>query len=306
MAGRNFMFDRGLRRIHRLPVPVLSVGNLSVGGTGKTPLVMWLVALLQGGGFVPGVLARGYRRAPGEALNDEGKLLASHFKALPQVQDPDRVRGGKRLMEQGVDVIVLDDGFQHRRLHRDLDIVCLDAARPFCDGILLPAGDLREPPTALKRAQMAILTRASAISSGELTRQMETVRRSGGDAMVIHAADHVPVALVQEPSKTRLPLSFLRGARVLLLSGIGNPASFEASVRSLGAIVVRHVRQADHHHHTATEVGNLAVEAEDRDLVLVTTEKDDVKLAPLGVSRLVLQIELRFLSRAPTLSELLP
>src|SRR5690606_22578410 len=144
-ALRAAAYDRGLLRVERLDVPVVSVGNLTVGGTGKTPLVAWLVERARRAGRRPGVLARGYGRPEGATLNDEGELLAARFADLPQVQDPDRVAGGRRLCATpAVDLVILDDGFQHRRLYRDLDLVCVDAKEPFAGGLQLPAGDLRE------------------------------------------------------------------------------------------------------------------------------------------------------------------
>ena len=141
---RNAAYYRGAAATHRLDVPVVSVGNLTVGGTGKTPLVVWLVERALAAGRRPGVLARGYGRVKGAALHYEGMLLAGRFPGLPQVQDPDRVAGGRRLLARGdVDVVILDDGFQHRRLARDTDLVCVDARAPFANGLLLPAGDLR-------------------------------------------------------------------------------------------------------------------------------------------------------------------
>src|SRR5690606_2019149 len=127
-VARNAAFDRGLRRARRLPVRVVSIGNLTAGGTGKTPLVVWVCERARALGLVPGVLARGYGRAPGARLNDEGELLAARLPGLPQEQDADRVLAGRRLLARHpVDVVVLDDGFQHRRLERDRDVVCLDA-----------------------------------------------------------------------------------------------------------------------------------------------------------------------------------
>ncbi len=299
MRLRNFAFDRGLRRVYRLPVPVWSVGNLTVGGTGKTPLVAWLVEQLRAAGRRPGVLARGYRRPPGALLNDEGRMLAARFPDLPQEQDPDRVRGGERLVARGVDIVVLDDGFQHRRLHRDRDIVCVDAARPFANGWLLPAGDLREPPSGLRRAQIVVLTRAGALTPDELARSVARVRDVAGPGAAVHAADHAPVALLSRPDDHELPLAMLRGLRVVLLSAIGQPRAFEATVGALGAIVVRHVVRRDHHAHTEAELASIAVDLVDRDLVLVTTEKDDAKLAGSQVPRLVLRIAMRFVGAAP-------
>jgi tetraacyldisaccharide 4'-kinase len=162
VAGvRNWLFDARLRKVHRLPVPVVSIGNLTVGGTGKTPAVAWLCALAKAHGKRPGVLARGYGRAPGARLNDEGELLQRRMPWLLQEQDPDRVAAGARLVGKGADFVVLDDGFQHRRLHRDLDVVCVDATLPFGNGLCLPAGDLREFRSGLRRAGMVLLTRAA-------------------------------------------------------------------------------------------------------------------------------------------------
>src|SRR5262249_33431092 len=155
---RNAAFDRGWRRVHRLPVTVVSVGNLTVGGTGKTPTVAWLCALAAARGRRPGVLARGYGRAPGALLNDEGEMLAGAGPGRRTERAPDRAAAGRRLLTRGADFVVLDDGFQHRRLHRDVDLVCLDARLPFGIGRCLPAGELREQPAGLQRADAVIPT----------------------------------------------------------------------------------------------------------------------------------------------------
>src|SRR5262249_14997671 len=162
-AWRNAAFDRGARAVQRLPVTVVSVGNLTVGGTGKTPAVVWLCALAAARGRRPGVLARGYGRAPGARLNDEGEMLARALPGLLQDQAPARAAAGRRLLALGADFVVLDDGFQHRRLHRDVDLVCLDARLPFGNGRCLPAGELRERPDGLRRADAVILTRADGL-----------------------------------------------------------------------------------------------------------------------------------------------
>ncbi len=295
---RNALFDAGWRRIGRLPVPVISVGNLSVGGTGKTPLVLWLVEALAGAGHRPGVLARGYGRAPGAALNDEGMLLAGRHPELLQVQNPDRVAGGQRLVELGADVVVLDDGFQHRRLHRDCDLVCADAAAPFADRRLLPAGDLREPARALTRADAVVLTRAAGLDEGRRAAARIAVQRAAGRELQVFYTEHRARDVLARPSDEVLPLSALRGRRVALLSAIARPQSFEASVAALGAEIVLRERCRDHHRFTAAELSAVRARVEERDCVLVVTEKDDPKL-PIDLPRWVLRIDLAFDGESP-------
>ena len=152
--GHRLCYRLGLCRRERLPVPVVSVGNLTVGGVGKTPFVEWLAADLLGQGLRPVVLARGYGRRPGEALNDEGQWLVQRLPGLPVVQNSQRAAEARRFLEQDrCDVFLLDDGFQHEPLARDLDLVLLDGTRPFGHGHLLPRGLLREPLSALRRAR---------------------------------------------------------------------------------------------------------------------------------------------------------
>ena len=131
VCARNSLYDAGRLRAHHAGVPVISVGNLSTGGTGKPPFVIWLVEALRSAGSNPGILSRGWGRAEGATWNDEGALLSERFTDLPQVQRGDRVAGAAELETLGADVIVLDDGFQHRRLARDLDVVLIDTTRPW-------------------------------------------------------------------------------------------------------------------------------------------------------------------------------
>jgi tetraacyldisaccharide 4'-kinase len=295
---RNWLFDSGIRTVHRVDVPVVSVGNIAAGGTGKTPLVVWLVQRALHAGKRPGVLARGYGRAPGEALNDEGKLLARRFPGLDQVQDPDRVEGARQLVEMGVDLIIVDDGFQHRRLHRDWDLVCLDTVAPFAGG-LLPVGYLREYPKALRRADALVLTRAGGIGAAAIEERRQKLGAFVGTEASVFVSDHVAARLREMPSGVELPLDALDGKRVVLLSGIARPSSFAETAVELGAEVVEQVRRRDHHLHTGQELRQVAALAERAGATLVTTEKDDVKLTDCAVPRLVLELELQFFDAGP-------
>ncbi|MBX3464576.1 MAG: tetraacyldisaccharide 4'-kinase [Planctomycetes bacterium] len=303
-AARNWTFDSGLRAVHRLPVPVVSIGNLTVGGTGKTPAVAYVAGLAHARGRRPGVLARGYGRAAGQALNDEGAMLQRRLPWLLQQQDPDRVAAGARLVAAGADFVVLDDGFQHRRLHRDLDVVCLDAVRPFGNGLCLPAGDLREFRSGLARAGMLLLTRAGGLDAEQIAARTDRLRAiARRPDLAVHACEHGPSDLVAAPRGEVLPLEALRGRRVVLLSAIARPASFRATVEALGAEVRGDHRHRDHHRFRAAELAAAAAAARAADAWLLTTEKDDARLGDSELPRHVLRIELRFVGPAPAAAE---
>ncbi len=304
-AVRNWTFDAGLRTVHRLPVPVVSIGNLTVGGTGKTPTVAFLCGLARASGRKPGVLARGYGRAAGAALNDEGTMLQQRLPWLLQEQDPDRVSAGQRLVQKGADYVVLDDGLQHRRLHRDLDVVCLDAELPFGNGYCLPAGDLREFRSGLRRAGLVLLTRAAGLSAVQFAARVERIHAISGRAVAVHACEHEPSDVVRQPDGVVLPLAELRGRRAVLLSAIARPASFRATVAGFGVEIVREFRHRDHHRFTTAEVVAAAKAATDAGALLLTTEKDDARLTAFDVVRHVLRIELRFRDAPPAAREFL-
>ena len=264
---------------------------------------MWLVEMAQGLGREVGVLARGYGRAEGAELNDEGAMLAARFPGLRQVQDPDRVRGGRRLVEQGADLIVLDDGFQHRRLHRDRELVCVDARAPLSAAALLPAGRLREPVSGLRRAHVVVLTRAEGLAPADVEELRRQLRAVGGAHLMIYAAEHAPRDVLAMPSGEVLSTDAVRGRRVGLLSAIASPEAFEHTLASLGAEVAWHVRRRDHHHFSAAEVEEVATRARGDDVVLIVTEKDAPKLAGFDVELWVLRVDLRFLGGQPTAAE---
>lgn len=299
------LHDRGWLPRARVDAPVVCAGNISAGGTGKTPLVAWLVRALERRGRRPGIVSRGY--GGGGGANDEALLLAELLPGVPHVQDVDRHAGALELVRRGADAIVMDDGFQHRRLARDLDLVLVDATRPWglpagADGepvrALLPRGLLRESPRALARANALVLTRVDQVDAarlqalhGELERIAPGVPRA--------EARHAPVALLAADG-TREPLERLRGAAVVLVSAIGNPAAFEATARALGARIVEHRRFPDHHRYAPSEVADLRERAE-----VLCTHKDLVKLRALLPHARALAIELEFRSSIAVLEALL-
>ena len=275
---RNARYDRdGFCRT--LPVPVLSVGNLTVGGTGKTPLVIDLVRRVRRLGLRPVVVSRGYAAACGEP-NDEERLIRRQAAGVPCIADADRVAAARvahRMFD--ADVVILDDGFQHRRLGRVLDVVVVDATCPFGHDHLLPRGLLREPVASLRRAHAVVLTRCEQVSQAECSTIARRLRELAGSAVHVKCrtrvigVERLDGTVFQEP---------LRGKRAFLFAGIGRPGAFAATVRGMGVNVIGHRWFTDHHRYRRREMKRLlcASRLPACDVVL-TTEKDAVKLAPL-------------------------
>jgi len=297
---RNQFYGRGLLPVTRLDVPVVSIGNLSVGGTGKSPMALLLARRFRARGWKPGLLSRGYgSKGEGESIshNDEAMELAGRDPGLAHAQDPDRVAAGRRLEAEGVDVLILDDGFQHRRLARDLDLVLLDASRPW--GLpapvagggpvraLLPRGFLREFPGSLARADAIILTRSDQIAAAALTALLDEVDGLAPGVPVL-IARHAPTLLRPLGGGDGVPVSMLAGREVDLISGIGNPEAFEETVRSLGARIRQHLVFPDHHSYDRDELAALDADG----LGVVTTGKDAPKLASFLPDAQALEIEL--------------
>lgn len=277
IALRGAAYDHGWLTVRRLPVPVLSVGNLAAGGTGKTPLTRHLARACLARGFKPAILSRGYR-GDGQA-NDE----AREVDECPVVCDPDRHAGGTRAIADGATCLILDDGFQHRRLHRDLDLVAIDATRPWGDehgghGAVLPLGYLREGRSALARAQVIAITRADLVERPTLDRLRDELAATGKP--VVRVVDG-QAGLRPLAGGGQLPVSHLSGRPVLLASGLGNPLGFERSAQRHGFAVAQSVRFGDHHAFTPADAARLSDEARRLGAALVMTGKDAVKLAPL-------------------------
>lgn len=274
---RNGRFDRGMG-VETVALPVLSIGNLTVGGTGKTPLAAWCTQALQAAGARPAVVLRGYG-------DDEWRVHALLSPGAPVVTDADRVRGIAAARAQGADCVVLDDGFQHRRARRDADVV-LVAADTWDDAVrLLPAGPFREPLDALRRATAIVVT-VKAASQERVEAACAAVRRAAPAvplAVVGLVADRLHEVAVgdamQRGHGAGEPMAWLSGRSLLAITGIAQPAAFEASLRSVGATVEGR-RFADHHDYSAADVAAL-VGAVPASGVAVCTLKDAVKLAPL-------------------------
>jgi tetraacyldisaccharide 4'-kinase len=309
VAARNAAYDRGLLPATRVAVPVISVGNLTLGGTGKTPLVAWVVRQLLSQGRTPAVVSRGYAARPGQE-SDEAAELAMVIPGLRHVANRDRVAGSQTAIAAGCDTIVLDDGFQHRRLHRDLDLVAIDATDPFGCGRLFPRGLLREPLGGLARARAVVLTRASSVSAtrrGEIRGSL-AAWCAGRPPAVWMEAEHRPIGL-RTLDGSRTPIDALRGMPVVAFAGIGNPAAFRTTLEKLGADVVAFQAFPDHHTPTAADLAPLAARIEAGPArMLVTTLKDLVKVPrpwPDATPLAAVEIAIEPLTGGPDLASLL-
>ncbi len=288
---RNRCYDLGARTIHRVEVPVISIGNLTLGGTGKTPLVEWVVRQLMHQGKTVGIISRGYGGRGG--LNDEARELAWKLPGVPHVQAADRVAAARRAIgEFACQALVLDDAFQHRRIARDLDIVLLDALEPFGFDHVFPRGTLREPSAGLARADVVALSRADLLTVDERAAIRQRVEKLSPRALWAEVV-HAPVGLVKaepgighsdETGPAPQPLETLHGRRVLAFCGLGNPAGFRHTLRVCGYDVAEFYEFPDHYAYGPGDLHVLAEAARQTDAeALVCTQKDLVKI---GVDRL--------------------
>jgi tetraacyldisaccharide 4'-kinase len=277
IRSRNWLFDRGWKKSFRAEVPVISVGNLTVGGTGKTPCVEYVARHYRDCGRRVAILSRGYGSAGGP--NDEALVLEENLPDVPHLQGADRSELARVALEElESDVLVLDDGFQHRRLARNVDVVLIDATLPWGHGYLLPRGLLREPRSSLRRADAVILTRSDLVTPEALAALRREVQR-WAPAVVVAQAEHRPQSW-RNSASVEMPLDALRGRPVAAFCGLGNPEAFRQSLRGLGLDVVAWRTFPDHHAYERATIEDLRLWARTlpTEAALVTTQKDLVKV----------------------------
>ncbi len=322
---RNRRFDSGATTVYRVKVPVISVGNLTLGGTGKTPMVEWIVRLYREQGKQVGILSRGYAGRNGP--NDEALELEWKLPGVPHLQGADRVATARRaIREYGCQVLVLDDAFQHRRLGRDLDIVLLDALEPLGYERVFPRGMLREPVQELARADVIALSRADLLTADQRSAIQNRVMKLSPTAVWIEIV-HAPLGLVRAegtsaklPSTSRSgkgsieqtpafggktgkieipitaqpgregvgnmqPLDTLQGRRVLAFCGVGNPAGFRHTLEVCGYEVVEFHEFPDHHVYTPGDLRALEAASEHAGAEVLLCTQKD--LVKIGTARLV-------------------
>jgi len=306
---RNHNYDRQVADIQRCDVPVISVGNLTTGGTGKTPIVCLLAKRLRERGLRVAIVSRGYGRGDADA-NDEAMELHARLPDVPHIQNPDRVAAAEVAVEElEAQIILMDDGFQHRRLHRDLDIVVIDATCPFGFGYQLPRGLLRESMDSLSRADAVLITRCQAVDPTAIESIRQTISTYNAEVPIL-ASNHTPIGLLEYP-ETNLPLKNINQQKVGVLSAIGNPDAFEHTVRQCGATVQSARHLPDHDPYAPETVASLrdwAKQLGNEITYIVCTHKDLVKLQTdrLGGKHLVaLQIDLTLQNDANEFDEML-
>ncbi len=287
VARRNRRFDNGKTEIHRVGVPVISVGNITMGGTGKTPVVEWLARWFRARGVRVCIISRGYGAEEG-ARNDEALELEQKLPDVPHVQNPNRVEAAQMAIEEfETQLILLDDAFQHRRIHRDLNIVLLDALEPFGFEHVFPRGTLREPLAGLARADVVCLTRADMLSPDERLKIRARVQQYRPNVSWVELS-HAPRALLKWRGEEQ-PLATLREKKTAAFCGIGNPAGFRHTLETCGYTVAGWQEFPDHHNYSRGDIEALIawaseLQATDGASAIVCTHKDLVKIqsAALG------------------------
>jgi len=310
VRARNFLYSAGWLKVHRADAAVISIGNITVGGTGKTPLVIWLCKQIisdskfQSSNSQCAILTRGYKATKNSKLktqnySDEPAILTESCPEVKVIVNPDRVAGAAEAVSKfGANTLIMDDGFQHRRLARDLDIIAIDATRPFGYGKMLPAGLLREPVASLKRADAIVITRCDQIAETELS-EIEKTLQIINPNVIIARSIHAP-AYVKSADNQEISLEQLKDKKIFAFCGIGNPDAFLNTIKTIGSELVGSKVYNDHHHYTNDCLADIYEQAGGlkADLIL-TTQKDWTKIISDFESSLpfaYIGIEIKFLA----------
>jgi tetraacyldisaccharide 4'-kinase len=291
-VSKNRLYDKKIFKQKRLPCPVISVGNLTVGGTGKTPTVIMLAKFLKEKGYRPAVLSRGYggkTRSPVNIVSDgvlilkesvdvgdEPVLIAKSAEGIPVLTGADRfLTGQAAIKKMNADILILDDAFQHRRIFRDIDIVLLNRERPFGNGFLLPRGPLREPRECLKRADL-ILWKDTCVNGHD----PHDLKQDLGLSLPVFSGYLKPKSFIRGIVENPESLDFIRGKTVCAFSGIGSPEAFTETLSSLGGTLVRFLNYPDHYRYTSRDISDIReISSTTGADVIVTTEKDGIRLS---------------------------
>ena len=290
---RNIWFDWKILRSYKVDATVISIGNLTAGGTGKTPIVMWLCNLLAEKNIKTAIVSRGYKSKTG-TLGDEAAMMVNNCPMAKITINNDRVSGAKKAIEKySVEAIVLDDAFQHRRIKRDMDIIAIDATCPFGFDRILPSGLLRESPKSLKRAQAVIITRTDQCDKNSLDKIENKIKAHNPNILIAHSVHKIVSA--KRFKDEVISVEELKKKKSFAFCGIGNPESFSKSLINTGLEVVGEKFFNDHQDYTKESLKDVGVLAKDSGAdILLTTQKDWVKIALLA--RDVLDIECAYIA----------
>ena len=332
VAIRYFLYKTGILKRFPLGIQIISIGNVTAGGTGKTPVTEIFARTLAAEGRKVAILSRGYRRKEAPLLQrmftqviepplvvsdgkhilldaatggDEPYMLASNLPGVAVVVDRNRVKAGRYAIKRlGCDTLILDDGFQYQRLKHSVEVVLVDSTNPFGNGHMLPRGVLREPARHLKRADIIFLTKCR----GDVSAVRDEIRRYNKKAEIVEC-NHTPRLLRDVWSREEFPLEWLQGKKLCTLSGIASPKGFENSLRHLGAKVVWCERYADHHRYESGEILYALNRSADMGAdALVTTEKDAVRFPRFETSPvkcLYLRISIEILRGGENFTEII-
>jgi len=297
VRARSLFYSLGLLKPRTLPCPVISIGNITVGGTGKTPLVMALAKGLMERGIFVAILSRGYKgKRISEPIVSDGKtiflspeesgdepfLMAKTCQGIPVLVGKDRFTNGRIAFQRfGVKGLLLDDGYQHLPLHRNINILLVDSHIGFGDHTLLPRGILREPLSHLRRADLFLLTK---VENPQTVQPLEKKLHEIHPSSQVFHSHYEPVSLVG-PKDEEEKLDSLKGRKILALSGVANPVYFSSMLRKCGAEIIRETIFPDHHPYTPEDLSSIEEKGKGADCI-VTTEKDMVKLKQLDIHHL--------------------
>ncbi|MBO6179544.1 MAG: tetraacyldisaccharide 4'-kinase [Selenomonadaceae bacterium] len=328
------VYKIGLFHKESLSCFVISLGNVTVGGTGKTPTAQCLAREIRDMGYRVVILNRGYRAkwhgevgvvSDGETLHmdakeagDEAFMLAKHLPNVPVLIGAERAITGRYAIEHfGAEVAILDDGYQHWQLNRDIDILLVDAVNVFGNGHILPRGTLREPISHISRADVCLMTKVDQAAEGSIEYIRDTVHKHNDKALIVESI-HQPKTFIpmerwfDHIGEVGIPVSEIKGRRIMAVSAIGNPASFEQTLSDLGAVIVESLRYPDHHEYTVKEMESVFRQADSEDAeAIVITEKDAVKFPPevlggeIKIPVYVISVEVTFQEGAKEFRELL-
>ncbi|HPN87866.1 MAG TPA: tetraacyldisaccharide 4'-kinase [Candidatus Omnitrophota bacterium] len=282
VGSRNFFYQKKIKKQYRLPKPVVSVGNITWGGVGKTPLVEYLAKVFKSKGLQPVILTRGYMaKKSKQALNqsDEATMLKERLPDVPILVGKNRFENAKNfLKEKDADIFILDDGFQHLNLYRDVDIVAIDSTNPFGNEFLIPRGILREPVSDLKRTDIFVLTKTNFIDERQKNILEKDLKNIFPETLIVQA-EHRGIDLLDLRTKEIKGLEFLAQKNICCFSGIGNPRSFEQSLIHLKAHIQKSFIFPDHEIYCKKDLEEISQYCLKRNVsIVITTFKDAVKI----------------------------
>ncbi len=296
---RTISFFLGLK-LWQAKCKVISVGNITLGGTGKTPLVEYLAKALKLKNKKVAVITRGYRKTAKLKSGDEALMLEENLRDVPVIVDKDRIRAINRACSKyGIDLVILDDGFQQWKVKKDLDVVVIDATNPFGNKHMIPRGILREPLSALARADVFMLTKVDLTDQAP---QIKSFINKINRRALIFESVHEAASFTKFSQKAQnIDKGYFSSKKVVLISGIGDPDSFEKTIRGLGVLVEHHFKFGDHYQYTQADLEKISRELKNKDIAaVITTVKDAVKLKGLDLKVLekevfVLEIRIKII-----------